>query len=47
MLTVICGGGGPELPHPQTNNTAKARGNENQRLGMSHPFFGASGDQDG
>jgi hypothetical protein len=45
-LTVICCGGGPELPHPQTNNMTKARG-KNQRLDMSHPFFGASGDQDG
>jgi len=39
MLTVICCGGGPELAHPQTYDTTKASGNENQRLGMSHPFL--------
>jgi len=38
-LTVICCGGGPELPQPQTYHTTKASGNENQRLGMSHPFL--------
>ncbi len=38
-LTAICCGGGPELLHPQINNTAKARRNDNQRLDMSHPFL--------
>src|SRR5260370_22941139 len=41
--TVICCGGGPELPHPQTNHTTKARGNNSQRLDMSHSFLAASG----
>src|SRR6267378_1595474 len=38
-LTVICCGGGPELPHPQTKQTTKARGNDKQRLDMSHLFL--------
>jgi hypothetical protein len=46
-LMVICGGGGLELPHPQINNTTTAKGNDSQRLDMNHPFFVASGDQNG
>jgi hypothetical protein len=38
-LTAICCGGGPALPHPQTNHTTKARGNDEQRLDMSHLFL--------
>jgi len=38
LTTIFCGGG-PELPHPQINNTTKVRGNDSQRLDMSHPFF--------
>src|SRR5258708_13147692 len=38
-LTAICCGGGPELLHPQINNTTNARRNDNQRLDMSHPFL--------
>src|SRR5258708_10445165 len=38
-VTAICCGGGPELLHPQINNTTNARRNDNQRLDMSHSFL--------